>query len=86
MAVAINKPDSMVGLPAGSSMVGSLAGQMVPGIGLANGMGAMSGLTNGSTGGSGGVGGPPGKPTSLLVRLRRIDPSTDRWFEAKSRW
>ena len=53
MAVAINKPDNIVGLQSSNSMVSSLTGQMVPGMGLTNGMGPMSGLTNG--------GGPPGK-------------------------
>ena len=59
------KADNL-GLPANNSMVSSLTGQMVPGVGLANGIGPMSALTNG--------GGPPGNiiPSLFKYNLKMI--------------
>ena len=58
------KADNL-GLPANNSMVSSLTGQMVPGVGLANGIGPMSALTNG--------GGPPGNLPSFFKRIPKLN-------------
>ena len=55
MSMVVNmKADNSMGMPvANAGMVNSLGGQMAQGMGLANGIGQISGLTNGV--------GPPGR-------------------------